>query len=444
MDALKPDPQSGDGAIVPAPSAAAGMPPAPAPLAALAHRRSDAWRALKHRNYRLFFSGQLISLVGTWMQTVAQSWLVYRLTGSELLLGAVGFTSQFPVLLFATVGGTVADRVSRRRILVITQCTAMALASVLATLTLTGAVQVWHVFVLGGCMGLVNAFDIPARQAFAVEMVGKADLQNAIALNSSVFNGARMIGPAIAGAMVAAVGEGWCFFANAVSFLAVIAGLLAMRIEPRPPARRGRLLGDVVQGFVYVYETPQVRVVLTLLAMASLMGMPYVVLMPVFAAEVLHSGPRGLGTLMSCAGIGALCAALTLAQRREVRGLERWVGRASLGFGTALVAFSSSRSFALSAVLLVGVGYAMMIQMASSNTLVQHMVPDHLRGRVMAVYSMMFMGMAPFGALLAGTLAERFGAPATVAFGGCVCITGALLLRKPLHRVRDVLPESLG
>lgn len=416
------------------PGAAALDVPAPAT------QPHTAWRALYHRNYRLFFSGQLVSLIGTWMQTVAQSWLVYRLTGSELLLGSVGFTSQIPVLLFATVGGAVADRVSRRRILVTTQTTAMCLAFVLAGLTLSGTVQVWHVFVLAGSLGLTNAFDIPARQAFAVELVGRADLQNAIALNSSVFNGARMVGPAIAGVLLSLVGEGWCFFANAVSYLAVIAGLLAMRIEPRPPRPgRGRLLGDMAEGFAFVWATPPVRTVLTLLAMASLMGMPYVVLMPVFAAEVLHSDGRGLGLLMSCAGVGALGAALTLAFRQEVRGLERWVGRASAGFGLALIAFAGSRWFPLSGLLLVGVGYAMMIQMASSNTLVQHMVPDHLRGRVMAVYSMMFMGMAPFGALLSGTLAERIGAPVTVALGGAVCIAGSLALRRRLRAVRAAL-----
>jgi MFS family permease len=433
----------------PKPTAATAAPVADAPSGAQAAPPEPGvppprslWRSLRHRNYRLFFSGQLISLIGTWMQTVAQSWLVYRLTGSELLLGAVGFTSQFPVLVFATLGGAVADSVSRRRILVATQTLAMGLAFVLAGLTLSGVVQVWHVFVLAGLLGLVNAFDIPARQAFSVEMVGKADLQNAIALNSSIFNGARMVGPAVAGLMVSWVGEGWCFFVNALSYLAVIAGLLAMRIAPRAVGElRERLLGDIAEGFAFVQGSVPVRGVLALLGLASLMGMPYAVLMPVFAAEVLHSGARGLGELMSCAGVGALGAALALALRREVRGLEVWVARASLGFGVALVAFAASRWFVLSAALLVGVGFAMMLQMASSNTLVQHLVPDHLRGRVMAVYSMMFMGLAPFGALLAGVLAEHFGAPLTVAFGGCVCVAGSLALRRPLRQVRDALPE---
>jgi len=423
----------------PAPAAAAPDAAEPAAAGPSPWAIRPALRALSHRNYRLFFSGQLVSLIGTWMQTVAQSWLVYRLTGSELLLGLVGFTSYIPVFVFATLGGALADRRERRRILVTTQSLALAQALVLAGLTLTGAVQVWHIFLLAGLLGLVNAFDIPARQAFSVELVGRADLQNAIALNSSAFNGARMVGPAVAGVMVAWLGEGWCFAVNGASYLAVIAGLLAMRIVPRERVASGGLWVNLTEGLGYVRHTPPVRAVLLMLGMASLVGMPYAVLMPVFAADVLKTGPSGLGWLMSCAGLGALGAALTLTLRRQVHGLERWVARASLGFGAALIAFSASRGFALSAGLLVAVGYSMMLQMASSNTLVQHMVPDRLRGRVMAVYSMMFMGMAPFGALLAGALAHRIGAPATVALGGCVCIAGSLALRGQLKTVRAAL-----
>ena len=430
------------------PDAQSGQPAAPTPLA---HGAADtlgqarirvvysALRALSHRNYRLFFGGQLVSLIGTWMQTVAQSWLVYRLTHSELLLGLVGFSSYIPVFLLATLGGTVADRGDRRRILVTTQSLAMLQAFILAGLTLTGTVQVWHIFLLASCLGLVNAFDIPARQAFSVEMVGRADLQNAIALNSSIFNGARMVGPAVAGVMIAWLGEGWCFFVNGASYLAVIAGLIAMRVGPHERGLTAGILAHVTEGLRFVGHTPPVRVILLMLAMVSLVGMPYTVLMPVFAASVLKTGPSGLGWLMSSAGVGALGAAVTLALRREVRGLERWVARASLGFGAALVAFSTSRWMALSMVLLVAVGYCMMLQMASSNTLVQHMVPDRLRGRVMAVYSMMFMGMSPFGALLAGALAHRIGAPATVALGGCVCMAGSLALRGRLSTVREAL-----
>jgi MFS family permease len=428
-------------AQTPAQAAAQPGPAAAAPASA----DSGSWplppalRALRHRNYRLFFSGQLVSLIGTWMQTVAQSWLMYRLTNSELLLGLVGFVSYSPVFLLATLGGTWADRRDRRAILVTTQSLAMGLALVLAGLTLSGAVQVWHIFLLAGLLGLVNAFDIPARQAFSVELVGRADLQNAIALNSSVFNGARMVGPAVAGVTVAAIGEGWCFAVNGLSYVAVIAGLLAMRTVPRERAPAGGILANLTAGLGFVRHTPPVRAVLLMLGMASLVGMPYAVLMPVFAKDVLQTGPSGLGWLMSCAGMGALAAALTLALRHEVRGLERWVARASLGFGAALIAFSASRWFAVSAAMLVAVGYCMMLQMASSNTLVQHMVPDRLRGRVMAVYSMMFMGMAPFGALLAGTLAHRLGAPLTVALGGAVCMAGSLALRGQLKTVREAL-----
>jgi MFS family permease len=396
-------------------------------------------RALRHRNFRLFFGGQLISLIGTWMQTVAQSWLVYRLTGSSLLLGTVGFCSQIPVFVLATVGGAVADRYSKRKLVIATQTASMVLALVLSMLTLLGVVQVWHVFVLAACLGIVNAFDIPTRQSFIVEMVGKDDLMNAIALNSSMFNGARIVGPAISGMLVAAIGEGWCFFANAVSYVAVIAGLVLMRIAPRPAtARGGGTPNRVLEGFRFVRRAAPVRALLLLLGLVSLVGMPYVVLMPIFADRILHGGARGLGVLMSATGVGALCGALMLAARGSgVRGLGRLVAMASSGFGVSLVLFSLSRSFLLSAGLLVPVGFCMMVQMASSNTLIQSMVPDQLRGRVMAVYSMMFMGMAPFGSLLSGFLADRVGAPMTLMVGaaGCLAGSGIFALRLPSLRV---------
>jgi MFS family permease len=385
-----------------------------------------AMRALRHRNFQLFFGGQLVSLIGTWMQSLAQAWLVYRLTGSAVQLGMVGFCGQIPVFLFAAVGGTVADRFNRHRIIVGTQISAMVLASILTVLTLTGHVQVWHVFILASLLGVVNAFDIPARQAFIVEMVGKEDLMNAIAVNSSMFNGARILGPAVAGTLVAAIGEGWCFFANATSYLAVIAGLLLMKLvshKAAPPP--GSTLGHYAEGFRYVAQTRPIRALLLLLGLVSLTGMPYAVLMPIFADRILHGGSQGLGVLMGAAGAGALLGALRLAVRREVRGLGRWVPLAAAGFGISLILFSLSRTFWLSAALLVPVGFAMMTQMASTNTLLQTLVPDRLRGRVMAVYSMMFMGMAPFGALLAGLLADRLGAPGTVAAGGAVCLVGA-------------------
>jgi MFS family permease len=397
---------------------------------------SELTRAFKHRNYRLFFSGQLISLTGTWMQSVAESWLVYRLTGSSALLGVSAFASQIPVFLFATIGGTVADRVNRHRIIVVTQTSSMVLPLVLAALTLTGRVHVWHVFTLAACLGIVNAFDIPARQAFLVDMVGREDLMNAIALNSSMVNGARIVGPAVAGVMVAAVGEGWCFLINGLSYIAVIAGLLMMHVHARPRVARPSPVRETIDGFRFVARTAPVRALLVLLGLVSFAGMPYAVLMPVFAESILHGGARGLGLLMGASGCGALIGALSLAARRGVRGLGSWVVVSAAGFGAALILFSLSRTFWLSALLLVPVGGSMMVQMASSNTLIQAMVPDELRGRVMAVYSMMFMGMAPFGALWAGWVAERIGAPHTVAIGGVACVGGALIFGVRLPSLR--------
>ncbi len=390
-------------------------------------RLPPIFRALRHRNFQLFFSGQFISLTGTWMQSVAQSWLVYRLTGSVVLLGMIGFASQIPVFLLAPIGGTFADRHNRQKILIFTQSAAMALASVLAVLTLTGLVHIWHLFVIAAGFGVANAFDIPTRQAFAVDMVGKEDLINAIALNSSMFNGARIVGPAIAGILVAAVGEGWCFFGNAVSYIAVIAGIVMMRIERSDRPRKGSTIKHIAEGFRFVYETAPVRALLLLLGLVSLMGMPYAVLMPIFADQYLGGGSSTLGFLMGASGLGALLAALALASRKHVFGLGKWIAFACAGLGTALILFSVSRNFYLSLVLLVPVGFSMMTQMSSSNTLVQAMVPDTLRGRVMSVYSMMFMGLAPFGALLAGMLAGYIGAAETVALGGAVCIVGAVV-----------------
>jgi len=394
-------------------------------------------RALRHRNFQLFFSGQLISLIGTWMQSMAQAWLVYRLTGSSLLLGSVGFASQFPVFLVAPLGGIVSDRHHRQRVVIGTQIASMILALILALLTLTGRVQVWHIFVLAALLGVVNAFDIPGRQAFLVDMVGKEDLMNAIALNSSMFNGARIVGPAIAGILVAKIGEGWCFFANGVSYIAVIIGLLMMRVER--PARRASTASPwahIIEGFRFVRHTAPIRAILLLLGLVSLVAMPYTILMPIFADKILHGGARGLGILMGATGVGALLGALTLASRTGVQGLGKWVAFSCGGFGVSLILFSLSRNFWLSAALLLPVGFGMMLQMSSSNTLIQAMVPDHLRGRVMAVYSMMFMGMAPFGAFLGGALADRLGAPLTVSMGAVACIGGAALFGLQLPKIR--------
>ena len=414
----------------------AATPNKPGENAGQESRLPAALRAMRHRNFQLFFAGQLISLIGTWMQTVAQSWLVYRLTGSSLLLGSIGFANQIPVFLFAPVGGIVADIRNRQKVVIATQTASMTLAFILAGLTLANVVQVWHIFVLAALLGVVNAFDIPGRQAFIVEMVGKEDLMNAIALNSSMFNGARIVGPAVAGILVASIGEGWCFFANAVSYIAVIIGLMMMRVQPRKVARTGTPMENIVEGFRFVRQTLPIRALLMLLALVSIVGMPYAVLMPIFADQILHGGARGLGLLMGATGVGALLGALSLAAKTGLAGLGRWVTLASAGFGVSLIAFSYSRSLWLAAALLVPVGYCMMTQMASSNTLIQAMVPDRLRGRVMAVYSMGFMGMAPIGALLAGVLADRLGAPLTVAIGGGFCILGAATFGYKLPAIR--------
>ena len=401
-------------------------------------------RALRHRNYRLFLGGQLVSLVGTWMQSVAQSWLIYRITGSAMLLGLVGFAGQIPVFLLGPLGGAVADRHNRHRLLLATQTASMVPAFILAALTLLGIVRPWEIFALAAVLGVVNAFDIPARQVFVVELVGRDDLMNAIALNSSMFNGARVIGPAIAGILVGAIGEGWCFFANGVSFLAVIGSLAAMRLPAvTAPPRDASALAHIVEGFRFVARARAIRALLLLLGLVSLSAMPYVVLMPVFADTILHGGARALGLLMGASGLGALLGGLALAARRELRGLGRWIAVSCAAFGVCLMLFALSRSFWLSTALLVPTGLFMMVQMAGSNTLVQSMAPDALRGRVMAVYSMMFMGMAPFGALLSGALASRIGAPATVAAGGAACLAGSIVFATRLASWRPAARAML-
>ena len=359
-------------------------------------------RALKHRNFQLFFGGQLISLIGTWMQNVAQAWLVYRITGSSLLLGSVAFAGQIPVFLTSPLGGIVADRYNRQRVVIGTQTASMILAFIFAGLTLTHSITVPEIFVLAILRGVVNAFDIPGRQAFIVEKIG----------------------------------EGWCFFADAVSYIAVIVGLFMMRVAPRKQRPMGSPLEHVIEGFRFVRDTAPIRALLVLLGIVSLVAMPYTVLMPVFADRILHGGARGLGILMGATGVGALLGALTLATKTGVYGLGRWVTFSCGGFAISLIAFALSRNFWLSTVLLVPVGFCMMLQMSSSNTLIQAMVPDHLRGRVMALYTMMFMGMAPFGSLFAGALADRLGAPLTVSVGAVACIGAASVFFLHLPKIR--------
>ena len=371
------------------------------------------------------------------MDSVAQAWLIYRLTGSSVLLGLVTFANQIPVFLISPVGGYVADRWNRHRIIVCTQAASMVLALTLAWLTLSGSIRIWQLFVLASLLGIVNAFDIPARQSFLVEMVGREDMINAIALNSSMFNGARMVGPAVAGLLVAKIGEGWCFFANGISYIAVITGLLLMKLEPfaaRPPvATAWRNIHD---GFLYVAHTRAIRWLLAMLAILSFAGLPYTVLMPLVADGILHRGSQGFGVLMGSIGLGAMCGALLLAARSGITGLSRWLVVASGVFSVSLACFAWSRSLPLSCGLLLVTGFAMMIQVAATNTLIQSMVPDHYRGRVMSVYSMMLIGTTPLGAMAAGFEAAHIGAPVTIVLGAVVCLIAivAFMLRLPAFR----------
>jgi MFS family permease len=411
-------------------------------------------RALRHRNYRLFFVGQGISLVGTWLTRVAMSWLVYRLTRSAFLLGLVGFAGQIPTFLVAPFAGVLVDRWSRHRVLVVTQVLAMLQSSLLALFALTGTITVWHVLALAAFQGIINAFDTPARQAFVVEMIeSRDDLPNAIALNSSMVNAARLLGPSIAGVMVAAVGEGWCFTADAVSYLAVVASLLAMRLAARPPRRAAvaSVTHELAVGFRYVASFAPIRDILLLLALVSLTGIPYVVLMPVFASDVLHGGPHLLGALMAANGVGALAGVLWLASRPSVLGLGRIIVAAGAMFGAALVGFGLCRSVWLMMPLLAVAGAGMMVEMAASNTLVQTLVDEDKRGRVMSFYTMAFFGMAPFGSLGAGLLGARLGAPATVVIGGALTLGAAGLFAaklpglraqiRPIYTRLGILPE---
>ena len=386
------------------------------------------FRSLKHRNFQLFIVGQLVSLIGTWMQTTAQLWLVYDLTHSAALLGIFGFANQIPMLVLASVGGFVGDRYSRHRGVIATQTISMVLAFVLAGLTLSHHIHEWSLIVITFLVGIVNAFDVPIRQAFFVEMVGKEDLPNAIALNSSIFNGARVVGPAIAGFAIAWIGEGWCFFLNGVSFLAVIIALLAMHIQKleRKPGTESPLQ-NLLQGFRFAMSDRPTRSALLLLSMLSLLGLQYSVFMPIFANDILHRGARGLGFLMSAAGVGAVLGALQFAARTSYKGLAKWIAAMSVICAVGLMAFSQSHIFWISTAVLFVVGFAATSQMAATNTTVQNRVPDELRGRVMAVYATMFMGVQPIGALLAGGVAKRIGAPTTLAIFGALCLAGSLI-----------------
>ncbi|MBI2818617.1 MAG: MFS transporter [Acidobacteria bacterium] len=402
-------------------------------------RLRGATRALRHRNFRLFLGGQFLSLIGTWVQTVALNWLVYRLTGSAVMLGLIGFASQIPYL-FSPIGGVVADRISRHRMIILTQALSTIQAVLLGWLTLTGQVRIWHIFFLALALGVIGMFDMTGRQSFLVEMVGKEDLVNAIALNSSVYNSGRIVGPAVAGVLVAAIGEGWCFLLNASSFLAVIVGLLLMRLPP--PAARTHGISPVEQlreGINYVRRHDPSRALLINLGIVSIMSYSFIVLMPVFADRMLGGGPKTLGVLMSAFGAGALLGAMYMASLTGLRGLSRTIVRATIVYSIALILFAFSPSIALASFFLIVTGFGMMLQVASTNTGLQSITPDALRGRVMGFYGMMFMGMVPIGSLVAGWLGEWIGASYTVSLGAAVSIVAALVF----NRQRPVVVAAL-
>ena len=386
------------------------------------------FRALQHRNFQLFIAGQLTSLIGTWMQTTAQLWLVYKLTDSAALLGVFGFANQVPILFLASLGGYIGDRYNRHHGVIWTQTVSMVLAFVLAALTFANIIQVWELIFIAFLSGVVNAFDVPIRQAFLVEMVSIEDLPNAIALNSSIFNGARVVGPAIAGFALAWKGPAWCFFFNGVSFLAVIAALLAMRLVKKVSKKEaGSPFQSLLQGFRFAMSDLPIRSTLLLLSMLSLLGLQYSVFLPIFASDILHRGAKGFGLLMSAAGVGAVLGALHFAARTSYKGLARWIGATSTVCAVGLVLFSQSRFFWLSMVMLLIVGFCATVQMAATNTTLQNRVPDQLRGRIMAVYATMFMGVQPIGSLIAGGIATRIGAPYTLAVFGTLCFLGSMI-----------------
>ena len=397
------------------------------------------WRALRYRNYRLFFGGQIISLIGTWITTTATSWLVYRLTGSAVLLGVVGFAGQFPAFLLGPFAGIVVDRHNQHRLLVVTQTLSMLQSFALAALTLSGHITVGWIIGLNSIQGLVNAFDMPGRQSFMIRMIeNRQDLGNAIALNSSMVNAARLIGPSIAGIVIAAVGEGWCFFIDGVSYTAVIVALLLMHIvaADRRAQARGAAVQQFHEGFTYAFGSAPIRSIIILLAIVSLVGVPYSVLMPIFAGDIFHGGPHTLGLLMTASGCGALAGALWLAARKSVVGLGRVIPIASTLFGVGLICFSFAPTLWIALPFMVLTGFGFMTQMAGSNTVIQTVVDDEKRGRVMSFYMMAFLGTVPFGSLISGWLSSRIGAPHTLLLGGICCTAGAAWFARQLPEIR--------
>ena len=399
------------------------------------------FRSLQYRNYRLFFSGQSISLIGTWMQRIAMPWLVYHMTGSAFLLGVVSFAGQIPTLLLAPVAGVITDRFNRYKVLLITQIVSLVQALILAILTLAGVIEIWHLVSLSIALGCINAFDMPARHSFVVDMVEKKeDIGNAIALNSLMFNGARLIGPSLAGLLLATAGEGICFLINAVSYIFVITSLFMMHVQKREVQRKeSHVFKDLKEGFNYTFGFAPIKHLLLLLGLVSLMGSSYQVLMPVYAKEILHGGSQTFGFMMGAAGLGALLGAIYLASRETLLKLGRLIPIAAALFGLSLVILAFSRFFMLSAVVLVFAGTGMMLHTAASNTILQTITDDDKRGRVMSFYTLAIVGTAPFGSLLAGTLANLIGTPATIFIGGTACFTGALIFLKKLPELKNIV-----
>lgn len=404
---------------------------------------SHVFRALRSRNYRLYFIGQGISLIGTWMQTLAMSWLIYRLTHSAFLLGVVGFVTQIPMLVVGPLAGVLVDHWNRHRMLIATQALFMVQAALLSFLVLHHWIREWHIVALGMLLGIVNAFDMPTRHAFVPQLVRtKEELSNAIALNSVLFNGARFVGPSVAGILVAKVGEGFCFALNAVSYVAVVVALLALREIPDPPSKpSGKIRKALRHGLSYAYRCLPIRAVILLVALVSFLGMSFQVLLPVFAKDIFKGSADTLGFLMSGMGAGAIVAALTMASRKSIQGLEALIPEGTLIFGLGLVVLSRVRFFPL-AMLLVGIiGFGMMTQMVASNTLIQTLVDEDKRGRIMSLYTTAFMGIAPFGSLFAGALAHRIGADNAVLLGGLSCGMGAKVFIKFLPAIRKWNPQ---
>lgn len=396
-------------------------------------------RALRHRNYRLFFTGQTISMIGTWMQDIAINWLIYELTGSPLMIGMVNFCSKIPGFMLGPFAGLIVDRFNRRRIIIFTQSMSMLQALTMAILVLTGRVEVWHVMALGTLLGCIQAFDLPARHAFIVDMVDdRDDMNNAIALNSIIINTARLVGPSVAGILIAIVGEGICFLLNAGSFIAVITALMAMKINtgPEEPSRRWAIGHELREGFSYAYHFLPIRYLFFLLWIICFLGMPYIVLMPIFADQVLGGGSTMLGFLFSATGLGAICGASFLAVRSQVAGLENITPAAAGLFGLALVVFSQNTSVWLALGIMFFAGIGMIMHSIATNTLLQTVVDDGKRGRIMSMYSMAFQGLTPLGSLLAGFLAQQIGAPATECIFGSVCVIGAMVFYNCLPKMK--------